>query len=182
VVLGPCAGQGGDGQKPSKQIPKSEFRYDAGRDVYVCPQGQALGCVGQSRQKRSSVELVVLREYRCSRGECQACPRRPECCPGSRQGRSISRSEHEGAVERLRERMGRPENQQTYKRRAATVERLFGDGKEQRGLGRVRGRGLRQARIQLALTVLQHNLRLLGKAMEAAETDEGAPPAGRRST
>jgi len=62
--------------------------------------------------------------------------------------------------------MSQVENKKTYKRRAATIERVFGDTKEQRGLERVRGRGLRRARIQLALTVLQHNLRVLGESEE----------------
>jgi hypothetical protein len=180
AVLGPCAGQGGAAKKSAKQIPKEEFRYAAGRDVYVCPQGKALGPVGRSRQKRSSVELVLLTEYRAAPGECPGCPRKDQCCPKSRQGRSISRSEHQGAIDRLRERMSRPENQQTYKRRAATVERLFGDGKEYRGLGRVPGRGLERARIHLALMVLQHNLRVLGRAMEAAKKEKDAPPQRRR--
>jgi len=176
VVLGPCAGQSSDEAASPKQLPKSAFRYDAERDVYVCPEGKTLACVGQSQQKRSSVELVVLKSYRCEAQQCQSCPRQQQCCPKSRQGRSVSRSEHEGAIERMEQ----PENKQTYKRRAATVERLFGDGKEQRGLQRVRGRGLEQARIQLALTVLQHNLRILGRAMETAAQQRGDPPRERR--
>ena len=79
------------------------------------------------------------------------------------------------------ERMSRAENKKIYKRRAATVERLFGDGKEQRGMGRVAGRGLKQARIQLALTVLQHNLRVMGKAAEAARKKANALQGDRRS-
>jgi transposase len=181
AVLGPCAGQSGVEKRSPQQLPKREFRYDAERDVYVCPEGQTLACVGQSQQKRSSVELVVLKQYRCPPGECQACPRQPECCPNSRQGRSLSRSEHEGAIDRLRERMSQPENKKKYQRRAATVERLFGDGKEQRGLKRISGRGLEKVRIQLALTVLQHNLRVLGRAMEAAQKEKRDPPRERRS-
>lgn len=180
VVLGPPAGQCQDDAKPSKQMPKSAFRYEAERDVYVCPEGKTLACVGQSQQKRSSVELVVLKSYRAATEECQSCPQRQQCCPKSRQGRSISRSEHEGAIERLKQRMEQAENKQTYRRRAATVERLFGDGKEQRGLQRVRGRGLEQARIQLALMVLQHNLRILGRAQEAARNRGGDPSQERR--
>jgi hypothetical protein len=175
-VLGPCAGQSSDeaNRKKGKQLPKSAFRYDAARGVYVCPEGKTLVCVGQSRQKRSSVELVVLEQYRPAAGECATCPRQQECCPKSVQGRSLSRSEHEGAIERLRERMSQPENQALYKRRAATVERLFGDGKGQRGLERMSGRGLQQARIQLAFTVLQHNLRVLGKALASRNKAAGA--------
>jgi hypothetical protein len=180
VLLGPPAGQREDPKAKPGQLGKGQFKYDAQRDVYVCPEGKTLECVGSSRQKRSSVELLVLSQYRCAEGECQACPRRQECCPKSRQGRSISRSEHEGAIDRLKERMSRPENKRSYKRRAATVERLFGDGKEQRGLDRMCGRGLKQARIQLALTVLQHNLRVLGRSLQARMKATGDPPAQRR--
>jgi hypothetical protein len=181
-ILGPKAGQSREPLRTApKQIPKGEFRYDAARDEYVCPEGQRLVQAGQSRQKRSSIELVVLTEYRASSAECRGCPRRQECCPKSKQGRSVSRSEHEGSVERLRARMDKAENKQLYKRRAATVERLFGDGKEQRGMDRVSGRGLKRARIQLALTVLQHNLRVLGRAMVAAAKQKGDPPLLRRT-
>jgi len=181
TVLGPSAGQRQEtARKPLKQIPKGEFKYDGQRDEYTCPAGKKLGPIGQSRQKRSSVELVVLTEYRTASGECQGCARQQECCPKSKQGRSISRSEHEGAIERLQERMALAQNKQLYKRRAASVERLFGDGKEQRGLDRVTGRGLERARIQLALTVLQHNLRILGRAMTAASKQKGDPPQDKR--
>ena len=95
----------------------------------MCPEGKTMERVGQSKQKRSSVELVVLEQYRTAPGECAKCPRQQECCPKSKQGRSISRSEHEAAIKRLRARMSKAENKQKYKRRAATVERVFGDGK-----------------------------------------------------
>jgi transposase len=175
TVLGPCAGHSSDeaAKAKAKQIAKSEFKYDAEQGVYVCPEGKTLHYVGQSKQKRSSVELVVLEQYRAASGECDNCPRKQECCPKSSQGRSISRSEHEGAIERLRERMSQPQNQELYKRRAATVERLFGDGKGHRGLERMSGRGLQQARIQLALMVLQHNLRVLGKALATRKKEAG---------
>jgi transposase len=180
-VLGPCAGQGETSKEADSPTAKSAFRYEQERDEYICPQGKTLRCVGQSRQKRSSVELVVLKEYRCTAEHCQNCPRKQECCPKSQRGRSISRSEHEGAIERLRQRMSEPENKKKYKRRAASVERLFGDGKEQRGMQRVSGRGLNAARIQLGLTVLQHNLRVLGRAMQLAHTQKDAPPSLRQS-
>jgi hypothetical protein len=179
TVLGPCAGQSSDeaNKAKAKQIPKSAFTYDAAKSAYVCPEGKTLEFVGQSKQKRSSVELVVLEQYRAAPAQCDKCPRKQECCPKSAQGRSISRSEHEGAIERLKERMSQPGNKELYKRRAATVERLFGDGKEHRGLHRMSGRGLQQARIQLALMVLQHNLRVLGEALIAREKAAGDPKA-----
>jgi transposase len=163
-ILGPLAAE-----PKGKQLPKSAFRYQAQDNRYVCPQGKELEQVGQSRQKRSSVELVTLTQYQNRQGDCQGCPRKPECCPKSKEGRTISRSEHEGSIERLRERMSQAGNKKKYKRRAASVERLFGDGKQQRGMDRVCGRGLRVARIQLSLMVLQHNLRVLGKATQGRD-------------
>jgi transposase len=158
-IIGPIAAEA-----KTKQLPKSAFGYEAQNNRYVCPEGKALEQVGQSRQKRSSVELVVLKQYQNTQGACEGCPRKQECCAKSKGGRTISRSEHEESVDRLKERMSQAENKKRYKRRAATVERLFGDGKENRGMNRVRGRGLSCARIQLGLTVLQHNLRVLGQA------------------
>jgi hypothetical protein len=181
TVLGPCAGHSRSDPVSARQLPKSAFHYAAARDVYVCPAGQELTCVGQSRQQRSSVELVVLKQYRAGPGECARCPRQEACCPQSARGRSLSRSEHEESSEQLRARMGQKENRQLYRRRAATVERLFGDGKEQRGLAREAGRGLNQARKQLALTVLQHNLRVLGKAMAEARKKRDALQSDRSS-
>jgi hypothetical protein len=158
-ILGPIAAEAKTGQ-----LPKSAFLYQAEGDRYVCPEGKALEQVGQSKQKRSGVELVVLVQYKNKEeGTCERCARKQECCPKSKTGRTVSRSEHEESVERLKGRMSQAENKKRYKRRAATVERLFGDAKENRGLDRVRGRGLGYARIQLGLTVLQHNLRVLGR-------------------
>jgi hypothetical protein len=82
----------------------------------------------------------------------------------------------------LQERRRRAENQQKYRRRAAAVERLFGDGKDNRGTQRVHERGLKDARIPLALKVLQHNLRVLSSASQAAVKDKGAPPLQRQIT
>lgn len=148
------------------QLPKSAFAWSAEEDRYVCPRGKTLSRAGQSRQKRSGTALVVLTQYKAEKSDCAACPQKEQCCPKSKTGRTISRSEHEPSIERLRERMKDAASRKRYKRRAATVERLFGDGKERRGLGRTRGRGLQKARIQLGLTVLQHNLRVLAKAAQ----------------
>jgi hypothetical protein len=91
-ALGPCAGQGsgaGQAKAPPRQLPKGAFACGAARDVYVCPQGRALACRGQSARKRPGVGPVVLRQYRAAQGECRACPRRQECCPKSKRGRSL---------------------------------------------------------------------------------------------
>src|SRR5262249_9437597 len=73
-ILGPLAAEAKTGQ-----LPKSAFAYEASRDVYVCPEGKELARVGQSKQKRSGVELVVLGQYQNRQGACAFCPHKQEC-------------------------------------------------------------------------------------------------------
>jgi hypothetical protein len=72
--------------------------------------------------------------------------------------RTISRSEHEGLIEELRERMQGEEARALYRLREQTVERANADLKAHRGLRRLSGRGLKRAGAQVRLAVLGHNL------------------------
>jgi hypothetical protein len=65
-----------------------------------------------------------------------------------------------------------------YRLRGQTIEIVFADLKEHRGLRRFSGRGLAHARTELALEVLVHNLLVLHRfssrkqnAKEAESTD-----------
>jgi transposase len=64
--------------------PRSMFAYDAERDVYICPQGEALRRVGSFR------ELRVVR-YIGWPQVCNACPVKEHCTPG-KSGRKIERN------------------------------------------------------------------------------------------
>jgi transposase len=144
--------------QPGKLIPKDQFRWDAERQNYRCPEGQELGYVSSRTERRAGGQEVVLDVYRCPGEHCQACPRRAACTRNPGAGRTVSRARGEEVIEALRERMRTAAGKALYKRRRQTVERGFADLKAHRRLERLRCRGLERARTQVGLNILVHNL------------------------
>ncbi len=70
------------------------FRYDAERDVYLCPAGKELHLDQPHSTERS------LR-YRARAKECNHCPLKAQCTT-SKQGRTLCRSVHEDYLDRVR--------------------------------------------------------------------------------
>src|SRR5712691_163257 len=168
-----------EGKTKEAQLPKSAFAWVAAEQTYACPQGHRLVYEGSSAQKRSGTEAVVLHRYRCPPVHCSGCPLRAACTPRPEAGRTISRAEHEGLIEALRERMQTPEAKALYRLRRQTVELVNADWKAHRQLRRFSGRGLARARCQVGLMVLAHNLVTLlseeAKA-KARKTPAVSPP------
>jgi hypothetical protein len=165
AVYGPSPAAG---VKAEKQIPKRAFVWQPQPQPYVCPQGQRLEYEGSSRQKRSGTEAVLSYRYRCAAEHCQGCPLRPRCPPKSSAGRTLSRSEHEGLQEALRQRMQTAEAKALYRLRRQTVELVNADWKEHRKLRRFHSRGLARVQWQVGLMVLAHNLLTLLREREKA--------------
>ena len=145
-------------RKKPAQLPKKEFVWLPEEQAYRCPQGHRLNHVGSSRQKRSSIEVVELHEYRCPPEHCRVCPLRQRCTPNPEAGRTISRGEHEDFIEALRQRMQTDEAKALYRLRRQTVELVNADFKEHRRLRRFSGRGLQRAEAEVGLLVLVNNL------------------------
>jgi hypothetical protein len=166
-----------DGTKAERQLPKSAFVWEPSAQTYTCPAGHRLEYERSSPQKRSGPEAVVLEQYRCAASHCVGCPLQPRCTPNPRAGRTVSRSEHEGEVEALRERMASPAAKALYRQRSQSVELVNADWKEHRRLRRFSGRGLARVRGQVGLVVLAHNLLTLlseekkAKAVTAADVN-----------
>jgi transposase len=149
-------------------LPKEAFVWLAAEEAYVCPRGQRLELAQVRQQQRAQGERVRVAEYRCAGSACAACPLAVWCTPNPAAGRTVSRSEHEGAFERLRERMAGAAGQELYQLRKQTVELSFAEAKEHRGLRRFSGRGLARAEAQVGLVVLAHNGLVLQRAGLAA--------------
>ena len=157
------------------QIPKTRFAFEAGAERYVCPQGKKMPLAQTRTQQRSQGERVGLKVYRAAKEECAACARKAECCGKSKDGRSISRSEHEEPLERLAERMGTERGKAAYKKRQETVELAFADQKQHRGLRRFTSRGLRRAKCQVGMLVLVHNGLIVQEALSKHPTPSTEP-------
>jgi len=150
---------------PPKQWGKDQFTWDEAKREYRCPQGQALTLKGVQKRPRSRQRTERLELYRAEAATCAACPQKARCCPTSRSGRNLHRSEHEELIEAHRHKMATPEAKALYQRRGQTVEPSFGDTKQHRGYRRVHGRGLDKAKGHTGLTVLAHNLWELVKGL-----------------
>ncbi len=156
----------------AKPLSKDAFMWDEATRSYQCPQQQPLLLAGVQNRPRSLGRSEKLELYRADAATCTACPLKARCCPQSRTGRHLNRSEHEELIEAHRRKMATPEAVALYKRRRQTVEPSFGDAKQHRNYRRVHGRGLANAKSQTALTVLAHNLNELVKAQRDAEPRE----------
>lgn len=160
--------------QPAKQFGKAEFHWDKRKQEYRCPARQPLPLAGEQNRERSLGRTEKIQIYRADAATCSACPLKARCCPKSKSGRNLSRSEHEELIEAHRRKMDTPEAKAIYKLRRQTVETSFGDSKQHRNFRRVNGRGLLKAKIHAGLTVLAHNLVAFAKWVVGANSSEAA--------
>ncbi len=127
---------------------KDEFRYDAGRDAYICPAGQTLKPFRHGRLR----DLKKI-DYGNPKA-CRDCPLRARCTNGVR---SVSRIENEAALDRMAQRLAaRPD---ILDRRREIVEHPFGSIKQWMNQGAFLMRGVDNVRAEFSLTALVYNLR-----------------------
>ena len=132
---------------------KSEFRYDAATDTYLCPAGQRLVPLYRfsPSKTRPGARLVSY----VNRAACLSCQLRDRCT--KRTNRHITRYENEAIMERMAARLvARPE---VMNRRRESVEHPFGSVKQWMGQGAFLTRRLENVRGEFSLTALAYNLR-----------------------
>jgi transposase len=107
-------------EAPGSEFHAARFRYEAGRDVCVCPRGEELRLerYASGRQHRAPVRV-----YRCTR--FRDCPVRWQCSRDQR-GRTIDIGEHHAVVVAQREARAVPENRARLRQRSAIVEGPIG--------------------------------------------------------
>lgn len=133
---------------------RERFGYDAGRDVYICPQGEELKRVGTTTYQVRGNKKKLLAVY--GTGACEACPLR-EKCTKSKSGRRLKRWEHEDVTERLRKRL--EANPEMFRKRKGLVEHPFGTIKVGMGHERLLMKGKENVGTEINLTVLGYNLK-----------------------
>jgi hypothetical protein len=152
---------------------KDRFTWHGDLDAYRCPAGQLLKRSGRHKRECSGGREVVEWTYRGNAQTCQACPLREQCTTSKKGGRSIQRSEHEDLIIAHRVWMETPEAKAVYRLRGQTIEIVFADVKEHRGLRRFSGHGLTRVRTEFALEVLLHNLLVVHRFLKQKSDVEG---------
>jgi transposase len=128
---------------------KSQFHYEAAKDVYICPANQEL------TYRSSTFELGrELRYYRAS--GCQQCALRQRC-HRSQGNRRLSREANEHLMEQMAARMqAHPEK---FKLRKQLAEHPFGTIKRTLGYDHFLLKGLAKVRTEWSLITLAYNLK-----------------------
>jgi hypothetical protein len=112
---------------------RDEFRYDARRDIYLCPGGTPMHTSG------TLVNDGATLIYRASKHDCGTCALKPRCCPKD-PARKVSRSIHEGARDLARD-LSKTDAWLISRRERKKVEMLFAHLKRILKLDRLRLRG-----------------------------------------
>jgi len=128
------------------------FRYDATRDVLICPAGQELHPRTYDRRLQSI-------RYTTSKGTCKACPLRPQCTK-SKAGREVRRHRRQQELDQKRAEGQSKAGRRDVRTRQHLMERSFARGKRY-GYDRARWRGLWRVQIQELLTCAVQNIRVL---------------------
>jgi transposase len=147
--------------KATPLFTKAQFQWLPDLETYRCPAGQVLKRVGRETCGRSGGREEVIVRYGVPAATCRACPLRAQCTTSHKVGRSIRRSEHEDVILAHQAWMETTHAKTVYRLRGQTIELVFADFKEHRGLRRFSGHGLARVRTELALEVLIHNLLVL---------------------
>jgi len=129
------------------------FEYDASADCCRCPAGKVLPYETEERSGAS-----VRRRYRAKASDCRGCAFQAQCCPGTKRGRSVVRSEATAEMAAFQAKMETPEAQAIYKQRAGVAEFPNAWIKDKIGLRQFRLRGLVKATLEAVWACLTYNI------------------------
>lgn len=138
---------------PKDRLRKNDFVYDEYYDEYICPENQALKYVRTDREG--------YRLYRSNPVKCMDCPLLSQCTQSKQHIKQIQRHIWQPYLDTVEEIRHTDEGRQGYKLRSQTIERRFGDAKEQHGMRWTRHRGIKKVSMEATLICACMNLKKL---------------------
>jgi hypothetical protein len=135
---------------------RSDFRYDARRDIYICPAGKQLRTTG-------TVSADNALRYRGAKRDCSTCQLKPRCCPNA-SVRKVVRDVNEASRDVARA-IAETEAYAQSRRDRKKVEMLFAHLKRILRLDRLRLRGPNGAHDEFLLAATAQNLRRLARVL-----------------
>ena len=130
---------------------RSRFKYDADRDVYICPANEEL------TYRFSGIENgLTIKRYHLDTMTCRACGLKSQCTT-SKEPRRIARWEHQDQIDDMDEVMADMPDSMLIRKQ--TVEHPFGTIKNWAGSTHFLTRRLENVSTEMNLHVLAYNLR-----------------------
>jgi len=141
-------------KRSMKPYDKRYFKYDAGNDEYICPEDKRLPFLGEHFDSQKNKAVRVYKGERCIGCKAQSkCTRRRDGI------RYIKEFPYEVERIAMREKMKTQRGKEHYALRSRTVEPVFGDIKENKGLRTFLTRGLVRVKTEFNLACIASNLR-----------------------
>jgi transposase len=147
------------GHRPnSKKFRFADFKYDQGKDEYICPNGKRLKALVKSGRHKGK----LLKRYVSKQEDCSCCQLRAKCLRykdaksrhlsyyADSSGKNISQS----MVQKIESEKGR----EIYPQRIAIVEPVFANIRVHKRLDRFSFRGKIKVNIQWLLYCMVHNI------------------------
>ena len=132
-------------------------------DCYICPTGELL--------ELKTVDKQGYKIYKSDSKSCSICPLKNKCTKSKNNQKVITRHIWQDKKDEVNERRYGDLFKQEYPKRKETVERIFGDCKEQHGLRFTRVRGLEKNSNQALLIFACHNLKKIAIWHSKADKD-----------
>ncbi len=130
---------------------RSRFKYDAERDVYICPANQLLP------YRFTSLEHGMMQKrYWAHDPTCRACQLKPQCS-NSKQSRRITRWEHQGQLDQMDDLITSMPDSMLIRKQ--TVEHPFGTIKSWMGSTHFLTKRIQNVSTEMSLHVLAYNLK-----------------------
>lgn len=130
---------------------KYEFKYNEEKDVYICPNNEEL--------KYGIVDKNGYKQYKSDPKKCVNCPLKDKCTKSKNNQKIFTVHVWKSYVDYAEEIRHSDLWKKLYPLRKETIERIFGDCKEQHGLRFSRVRGLRKNEINATMIFACHNLK-----------------------
>lgn len=128
---------------------KEDFKYEAQKDVYVCPNGEELKYATHGKERKRGMKYYQNREA------CSGCPLKSNCTRAAY--RRIKRLKHEAVMDAMALRVrGHPEK---MKLRKKVVEHPFGTIKREMDQDYFLLKSTKKVRTELSLTTLAYNIK-----------------------
>ena len=134
--------------KVDGRFDKADFIYDAQKNEYRCPAGQAL------IWRLSSVE-AGMKNHRYWSSNCRGCARKKQCTPGTE--RRVTRWEHQDVLDAMQSRLDQTPDAMRVRR--CTVEHPYGTIKKWMGWTDFQTKGLERVKTEMSPHVLAYNLK-----------------------
>ena len=138
-------------------IAKWRFKYNAEKNVYVCPQKHEL--------KYSTTDRNGYRQYRSDPAHCANCPMLKECTRSQNKTKVITRHVWQDSKEWVKANGRSRSGKYLYRLRYQTIERSFADAKELHGLRYCRFRGREKVQEQALLTATSQNIKKIANIL-----------------